>query len=117
MKKTKRLLALALALGMMAGLTACGGSGKTESQPAAAGTSAGDTGNAPAGGASHYVNDEGKVVVNLQRTEGMQSLNVWNYTSGPNYAFAEMVFDALYVSDHGGNCKPCICTGYDLSED
>ena len=28
-----------------------------------------------------------------------------------------MVFDALYVSDHGGNCKPCICTGYDLSED
>ena len=25
MKKTKRLLALALALGMMAGLTACGG--------------------------------------------------------------------------------------------
>ena len=117
MKKTKRLLALALALGMMAGLTACGGSGKTESQPAAAGTSAGNTGNAPAGGASHYVNDEGKVVVNLQRTEGMQSLNIWNYTSGPNYAFAEMVFDALYVSDHGGNCKPCICTGYDLSED
>ena len=31
--------------------------------------------------------------------------------------FAEMVFDALYSSNHGGDCEPLICTGYDLSDD
>jgi ABC-type transport system substrate-binding protein len=28
-----------------------------------------------------------------------------------------MVFDALYESDRGGNCRPCIASGYDLSAD
>ena len=56
-------------------------------------------------------------MVNLQREDGIQSLNIWNYTSGPNYMFAEMVFDALYSSNHGGDCDPLICTGYDLSDD
>ena len=69
-----------------------------------------------AAGSHSYIKD-GKVVVNLQRTEGMQSLNAWNYVSGPNYAYAEMVFDALYETDHGGNCKPCICESYELNED
>lgn len=67
--------------------------------------------------AGHSYVKDGKVVVNLQRMEGMQSLNAWNYVSGPNYAYAEMTFDALYETDHGGNCTPCICTGYDLNED
>ena len=123
MKKTKKMLTITLALGMvLTSLAGCGG-GSGTSQPAKQEGAGGSTAQAPqggtpeSGGKSHYVNADGKVVVNWERTEGMQSLNIWNYTSGPNYAFAEMVFDSLYVSDHGGNCKPCICTGYDLSED
>lgn len=123
MKKTKRMLALALAVGMaLTGLAGCGGGG-SQTQPTGqeaaggSGNQAAPAGKTESGGKSHYVNGDGKVVVNWERTEGMQSLNIWNYTSGPNYAFAEMVFDSLYVSDHGGNCKPCICTGYDLSDD
>ena len=117
MKKTKKILALLLSAAMAAGLVACGGSSTTQTGAEQSGAD-GNVGELSSeGGASHYINDEGKVVVNLQRTEGMQSLNIWNYTSGPNYAFAEMVYDSLYVSDHGGNCEPCICTGYDLSED
>ncbi len=111
MKKTGKLIALALSLGMVLGLAACGGGGGAAATTAAGGggTAAGGSESAAAEGGtagtnagSHYVNDKGKVVVNLQRTEGMQSLNIWNYTSGPNYAFAEMVYDSLYVSDHGG---------------
>ena len=113
MKKAKRFLASALALAMAASLAACGGS----SDSGQASGEAAQSGGAASSGESHYINEDGLVEVNLQRTEGMQSLNIWNYTSGPNYAFAEMVFDSLYVSDHGGNTSPCICTGYDLSED
>lgn len=121
MKKTSRLTAMLLVATMaMGSLTACG-EGSSNTTTNVAGAESGGNGNAASApqnkGTSSYVDSDGKVVVNLQRTEGMQSLNIWNYTSGPNYAFAEMVYDSLYVSDHGGNTEPCICTGYDLNED
>ena len=120
MRKTKRFTALMMAALVAFGLVGCGGS-TASTQPAggdstaAAGSENSETGSS--GGASAYVDADGKVVVNLQREDGIQSLNIWNYTSGPNYMFAEMVFDALYSSNHGGDCEPLICTGYDLSDD
>lgn len=120
MRKTKRFTALMMAALVAFGLVGCGGS-TVSTQPAggdstaAAGSENSETGSS--GGASAYVDADGKVVVNLQREDGIQSLNIWNYTSGPNYMFAEMVFDALYSSNHGGDCEPLICTGYDLSDD
>lgn len=120
MRKTKRFTALMMAALVAFGLVGCGGS-TASTQPAggdstaAAGSESSETGSS--GGASAYVDADGKVVVNLQREDGIQSLNIWNYTSGPNYMFAEMVFDALYSSNHGGDCEPLICTGYDLSDD
>lgn len=120
MRKTKRFTALMMAALVAFGLVGCGGS-TASTQPAggdstaAAGSENSGTGNS--GGTSAYVDADGKVVVNLQREDGIQSLNIWNYTSGPNYMFAEMVFDALYSSNHGGDCEPLICTGYDLSDD
>ena len=120
MRKTKGFMAMLLAFGMaVSGLTGCGGgsSNSAASAPAGGAEQAGGTESQSTAAGTGYVDADGKVVVNLQRTEGMQSLNIWNYTSGPNYAFAEMVFDSLYVSDHGGNTQPCICTGYDLNED
>ena len=120
MRKTKGFMAMLLAFGMaVSGLTGCGGgsSNSAASAPAGGAEQAGGTEAQSTAAGTGYVDADGKVVVNLQRTEGMQSLNIWNYTSGPNYAFAEMVFDSLYVSDHGGNTQPCICTGYDLNED
>lgn len=113
MKKTKRILSLLLAVVMLFSLVACGGS----EESASPGGSSDNKGSEGSAAKSHYVNEDGKVVVNLQRTEGMQSLNIWNYVSGPNYAFACMVYDALYVSDNAGNCEPCIATGYDLNDD
>ena len=120
MRKTKRFTALMMAALVAFGLVGCGGS-TASTQPAggdstaAAGSENSETGSS--GGTSAYVDVDGKVVVNLQREDGIQSLNIWNYTSGPNYMFAEMVFDALYSSNHGGDCEPLICTGYDLSDD
>lgn len=120
MRKTKRFTALMMAALVAFGLVGCGGS-TASTQPAggdstaAAGSENSETGSS--GGTSAYVDADGKVVVNLQREDGIQSLNIWNYTSGPNYMFAEMVFDALYSSNHGGDCEPLICTGYDLSDD
>ncbi len=120
MRKTKRFTALMMAALVAFGLVGCGGS-TASTQPtggdstAAAGSENSGTGSS--GGTSAYVDADGKVVVNLQREDGIQSLNIWNYTSGPNYMFAEMVFDALYSSNHGGDCEPLICTGYDLSDD
>lgn len=120
MRKTKRFTALMMSALVAFGLVGCGGS-TASTQPAggdstaAAGSENSETGSS--GGASAYVDADGKVVVNLQREDGIQSLNIWNYTSGPNYMFAEMVFDALYSSNHGGDCEPLICTGYDLSDD
>lgn len=120
MRKTKRFTALMMAALVAFGLVGCGGS-TASTQPAggdstaAAGSEKSETGSS--GGTSAYVDVDGKVVVNLQREDGIQSLNIWNYTSGPNYMFAEMVFDALYSSNHGGDCEPLICTGYDLSDD
>ena len=122
MKKMHKALAAILAAAMSLSLVACGtsssGSGSGSINAGGSGTESAGSGNAAAAttGASHYVKD-GKVVVNLQRPDGIQSLNIWNYTSGPSYQFAEMVFDALYTSNHGGDCKPCIATGYDLNED
>lgn len=120
MRKTKRFTALMMAALVAFGLVGCGGStASTQSaggdSTAAAGSENSETGSS--GGTSAYVDVDGKVVVNLQREDGIQSLNIWNYTSGPNYMFAEMVFDALYSSNHGGDCEPLICTGYDLSDD
>ncbi len=112
MKKRKMFAAVALVASMILSTAACGGSTSGES---AGGTVSNET--VASGGVSSYVDDDGKVVVNLQREDGIQSLNIWNYTSGPNYMFAEMVFDSLYTSNHGGDCEPLICTGYDLSED
>ena len=120
MRKTHRFTALMMAALVAFGLVGCGGS-TASTQPAggdstaAAGSENSETGSS--GGTSAYVDADGKVVVNLQREDGIQSLNIWNYTSGPNYMFAEMVFDALYSSNHGGDCEPLICTGYDLSDD
>ncbi len=120
MRKTKRFTALMMAALVAFGLVGCGGS-TASTQPAGGDSTAAagseNSGTGSSGGTSAYVDADGKVVVNLQREDGIQSLNIWNYTSGPNYMFAEMVFDALYSSNHGGDCEPLICTGYDLSDD
>ena len=120
MRKTHRFTALMMAALVAFGLVGCGGS-TASTQPAGGDSTAAagseNSGTGSSGGTSAYVDADGKVVVNLQREDGIQSLNIWNYTSGPNYMFAEMVFDALYSSNHGGDCEPLICTGYDLSDD
>ncbi len=120
MRKTKRFTALMMAALVAFGLVGCGGS-TASTQPAGGDSTAAagseNSGTGSSGGTSAYVDADGKVVVNLQREDGIQSLNIWNYTSGPNYMFAEMVFDALYSSNHGGDCEPLICTGYNLSDD
>lgn len=120
MRKTHRFTALMMAALVAFGLVGCGGS-TASTQPAGGDSTAAagseNSGTGSSGVTSAYVDADGKVVVNLQREDGIQSLNIWNYTSGPNYMFAEMVFDALYSSNHGGDCEPLICTGYDLSDD
>ena len=88
MRKTKRFTALMMAALVAFGLVGCGGS-TASTQPAggdstaAAGSENSETGSS--GGTSAYVDADGKVVVNLQREDGIQSLNIWNYTS-PSWA-------------------------------
>lgn len=101
-----RLLCMLMALSLVFSLAACGG-GETPS----------GGGKNPEGPATAAPGKEGEIVVNVSDNVTMINLEVYANNNSCQFLYADMVFDPLYYGDRQGGNTPCICTGYELSED
>jgi len=99
----KRLITLALVICMLFTVAGCGGS---ESSNGAANEEAGGSGSS-----------NGEIVVNVNRDYSLITLNPFAQNKDQQWQYAEMVYDALLASDHGGNYDWEICESYEMAED
>lgn len=113
MKKTKAVVALALAAAMVVGLVGCGGSGGGgETTPAT--EAAGETSAATEGGeeVSASASD-----LNVMLETPVESLDPQQATDGTSFEVIANYTDGLMQMDADGQAVPAIAESYDLSDD
>ena len=103
MKKTIRILSLALALSML--LAACGGS-SSSSAPAASGSSA-------ASGEAAPVKDS----VTIRTVSECKTFDPYATTDLVDWQVHYQIFDSLFYETPEGTYEPSLCTDYTLNED
>lgn len=112
MKKTKTVVALALAAAMVVGLVGCGGgsSNKETTAPAAESTSeaAGETTGTATAGTSD---------LNIMLETPVESLDPQQATDGTSFEVIADYTDGLMQMDADGQAVPAIAESYDLSDD
>ena len=107
----KRIIALVLAMVMVLGLAACGGSSSSAPAATAAPAAAGDA--APADTAA----SDGDKVLNVMVEVEVESLDPQVATDGTSFEVIANYTDGLTQMDADGAAVPAIAESWDVSED
>ncbi len=108
MKKTKAILAIALASAMVIGLAGCGNNNATSgSTPANAGNTGANAGNGGAGSSD----------MNVMLETPVESLDPQEATDGTSFEVIANFTDGLMQMDADGKAVNALCDHYELSDD